>query len=193
MNQHQHPTAELLAYWLDELDEAAAAKIEEHLFECASCSAALQELVRIGDALRRELRSGNVGTVVSAEFVRRLQADGLRIREYTLRPGESVNCTVAPDDDLVISYLHAPLGEVRQVDLVFADFDGGSPHRSAHIPFDAASGVVTVVPPMAVLRAMGHARKRMQLLAVEDASERVLAEYTFNHAPYDALGSGTDF
>jgi len=186
MIDHQHPTADLLAYWLDELDEGATAKIEEHLFACADCSAALRELVRIGDALRRELRNGNVGTVVSAAFVRRLQADGLRIREYTLRPGESVNCTVAPDDDLVISYLHAPLGEVRQLDLVFADVDGSSPHRSVHIPFDAAAGVVAVVPPMPVLRSLGLARMRMQLLAVENASERVLAEYIFNHSPYDA-------
>ena len=182
--KHDHPTAELLPYWLDELGAGAAVEIEEHLFDCGECSAALHELVRLGGALRNELRSGNVSAVVSAAFVRRLQADGLRIREYTLQPGESVNCTVAPDDDLVISYLHAPLDEVRQLDLVFADFDGGSPHRSVHIPFDASAGVVAVVPPMAMLRSMGHARKRMHLLAVGNDSERVLAEYTFNHAPY---------
>ena len=54
-----HPTADLLAYWLDELDEGGDAKIEEHLFACDDCGAALQELVRIGDAVRRELRKGN--------------------------------------------------------------------------------------------------------------------------------------
>ena len=188
MNIDNHPTAELLAYWLGELGDAEAAAIEEHLFACGECCAELEKLVRIGDAIRGELRSGNIGTVVSPAFIRRLQADGLRIREYTLRPGESVNCTVAPDDDLVISYLHAPLGDVRQLDLVFADVDGSSPHRSAHIPFDAAAGVIAVVPPMALLRSMGHARKRMQLLAVGNESERVVGEYRFKHAPYE-MGS----
>jgi len=181
----KHPTADLLAYWLGELDENAAALVEEHLFGCADCSAELEEILRIGDAVRGQLRNGGVGTVVSAAFVRRLQADGLRIREYTLRPGESVHCTVAPEDDLVISYLHAPLEGVRQLDLVFADADGSSPHRSAHIPFDAAAGVVAVVPPMALLRSLGHARKRMQLLAVAHDAERLVAEYTFDHAPHD--------
>jgi hypothetical protein len=185
-HKHEHPVAELLAYWLDELDESAAAEIEEHMFECDECSSRLRELVGIGDALRKELQNGNVGTVASAAFVRRLQGDGMRIREYTVQPGESVNCTVAPDDDLVVSYLHAPLGDVRQLDLVFANFDGSSARRSEHIPFDAAAGVVTVVPPTSMLRTLGHAKMRMQLLAIENDSERVLAEYIFNHVPYDA-------
>lgn len=186
MSHHQHPTAELLAYWLDELGEDSAAMIEDHLFECAECSANLAELVRIGDQLRQVLRDGNVATVASAAFVRRLQADGMRIREYTLQPGESVNCTVAPDDDLVISYLHAPLDDVRQLDLVFGDSDGIALRRSEHILFDAEAGVVTVIPPTRMLKALRHAKMRMQLLAVDDSSERVLAEYIFNHAPYDA-------
>lgn len=183
---HEHAVPDLLAMWLDELDENAAAKIDEHLFECGDCAARLHQLLRLGGALRMELENGNVGTVVSAAFVQRMQADGLRIREYTLQPGGSVDCTVAPDDDFVITYLHAPLGGVRQLDLVFADADGRAPHRSRHIPFDAEAGLVTVIPPTAMLRALGHTRKRMQLLAVGQGAERVIADYTFNHSPYDA-------
>src|SRR5687767_11555300 len=104
MTRHEHPTRDLLAWWLDELDESAADAIEEHLFECAECSARLDELLRLGGALRKTLTSGNCGMVTSAAFVKRLHADGFQVREYALHPGGSVNCTVAPDDDLVISY-----------------------------------------------------------------------------------------
>lgn len=178
-----HPTADLLAYWLDELDAAAAATVEEHLFECAHCSAQLGEIVRVGDALRAELLGGNVSSVVSAAFIRRMQNAGLRIREYQLQPGNSVNCTVAPDDDLVVSHLHALLGDVRQLDLVFDNLDGSPQFRARHIPFDANSGEVTLIPPVTALRSLGHARQRMQLVAIENATERVLGEYFFNHSP----------
>jgi hypothetical protein len=178
-----HPTSELLAYWLDELDEAAADAVEEHLFGCAACTAQLRELIQLGGAVRSEFVSGNLGMVVTAPFVRRMQAGGIRTREYTLQPGGSVNCTIAPQDDFVISRLQAPLGDVRQLDLVYDVLDG-APRRATHIPFDAATGEVTVIPPAAALRTLGHATQRMVLVAVENGTDRTIAEYTFNHSPY---------
>jgi hypothetical protein len=180
----QHPAADLLAYWLDELDEPATDAIEEHLFECDGCGARLRELLRTSGAVRRELLGGNVSTVVTEPFIRRLQQAGLRIREYNLQPGGSVNCTIAPDDDLVFSQLHAPIGGLRQIDLLFDDPAGGPVHRAQHIPFNAAAGKVTFIPPVTLLRTLGHATQRIRLVAVENGSERVLGEYLFNHSPY---------
>jgi hypothetical protein len=180
-----HPTADLLSYWLDELDEARAQTIEEHLFHCDACGARLRELIQLGGAMRKALLAGNFGIVVTPSFVHRLQSAGVRIREYHLAPGGSVNCTVAPEDDLVISHLRASLSDVRQIDLVIDEGPGGTEHRCRHIAFDAATGEVTVIPPVALLRTLGHDRQRMRLMAVQGASERLLGEYTFNHSPYD--------
>jgi len=176
--------ATLLSWWLDELDAAEADAVEEHLFSCELCTARLRQLIRLRGAVRGALPDGEFGTVVTAQFIRGLTDSGKRIREYRLPPGGSVLCTIAPQDDFVVSHLEAPLDGVRQLDLVIED-DGGT-YRLAHVPFDAATNEITYVPPVALLRRLGHATQRMRLLAVTLGDERVLGEYTFNHSPWQA-------
>lgn len=176
------PEATLLSYWLDELDEADAARVEEHLFECDECAARLREIVRLGAAIRQSLLDGRVTTAVTPAFVRRMKDAGLRLREYSPPAGGSVNCTISPQDDFVISHLRAPLEGVRQLDLEI-DADGAT-RRVAHVPFDAASGEVTFIPPAAMLRTLGFATQRMRLFAVTPGAERLVAEYTFHHEPW---------
>ncbi len=90
---------------------------EEHLFGCASCTARLQEIAGIADGIRTLVRTGSVQGVVSRAFLERIAGQGLRLREYQVAPGGSVNCTVAPEDDLIVSRLHAPLAGVNRLDL----------------------------------------------------------------------------
>jgi hypothetical protein len=180
----EHPVGELLAYWLDELDEAGTEVIEEHLFQCDACGARLRELIQLGGGVRKALLNGRFGTVVAPSFTRRLQNAGVQLREYHLEPGDSVNCTLAPEDDLVISHLRVALSDVRQIDLVIDDGQGGSLHRARHVAFDPATDELTLIPPVAQVRTMGAARQRMRLMAVDKGSERLLGEYTFNHSPY---------
>src|SRR4051794_21506206 len=118
------PTSALLAYWMGE-SVAEEASLEEHLMACARCSARLDSLVRVGQGIRRATRSGNFHGVMSASFVETLRKDGLRVREYRLQPNTRVACTVTPDDDLVVSYLSAPLRDVQRLDLVFEDLVAG--------------------------------------------------------------------
>jgi hypothetical protein len=174
--------ATLLAWWLDELDEEEAHEVEAHLFECDDCGARLRELLRLGEAVRRTLITGHVAGAVSGRFIERLREDGLHIREYRLAPGGSVACTVAPDDDLVVSYLEAPLEGVRQLDAVFDDHTGT--HRATHIPFDAAANQVAFIAPTALLKTWGVAQQRVRLLTVAHGAERVIGEYTFDHSPW---------
>jgi hypothetical protein len=54
------------------------------------------------------------------------------------------------------------------------------------VAFDPAAGEVVVSPNVAELRALTFATQHMQLVAVEQATERVIADYTFNHSPYDS-------
>lgn len=176
-------TEELLAYWLGESNSGAEAKLDEHLFACADCSGRLAALVELGAAVRRELVRGTFGAVLPPPFVRRLKDAGLRVREYSLEPGESVDCTITPDDDLLVAYLYAPLRDVRRVDLLYEDPAAGMRHRATDIAFDPESQGVAFFSNVDYVRTLGPTRQHVQLLAVDGEDERVIAEYTFNHSP----------
>ena len=173
---------ELLAYWLGELDAARELALDEHLFACADCSERLRKLVDLGAAIRAETLRGGFGFVASAALVERLKASGLQLREYTLAPGGSVSCTIAPTDDFVVSHLQAPLSGVRRLDLLVDDDTVGK-FRLSDVVFDPAGGGLTMVPSSAFLRTLRFSQQRVQLVAVDGVEERVIADYTFNHSP----------
>jgi hypothetical protein len=177
------PTSALLAYWMGET-VAEEASLEEHLMACAHCSARLETLVRLGQGIRRATRSGNFHGVLSAPFVEALRQDGMRIREYRLQPNSSVACTVTPDDDLVVSYLSAPLRDVQHLDLVFEDLVAGRALRMTDVAFDPATEEVVLAPNITELRAFDTGRRRARLIAVQDGVERELGSYTFDHTRF---------
>ena len=129
---------ELLQYWLGELDEAHESRLDEHLFACSACSERLRTIVDLGAAIRSEFASGTLNVVLPEPFIRAVKEAGLRVREYTLDPGGSVACTVTPDDDLVVAYLHAPLRDVRRLDILIDDTTSGK-HRANDVAFDPAA------------------------------------------------------
>jgi hypothetical protein len=182
--------ATLLEYWLGELDEAREGQLDEHLLGCGHCSANLQSLVDIAGGVRAAVRAGAVRTVITDEFVQRLVARGLRLREYRVPHNGSVYCTVAPHDDLLISRLDAPLAGVERLDV---ELTGGEAHhveRLRDIPFDAAAGEVVIAQQMDRIRALPASTARVRLLAVEAGGERVVGEYLFNHTPWEAGDRG---
>ena len=185
MTRHEHDAdldAQLLAYWLDELGETDATKLEEQLFACAQCSARLRELLELREAVERAFSDSRFATAVTPEFIERLRKSGLLLREYRVEPGGSTYCTMGPQDDFVVSRLQAPLAGVGQVDIVIDD--GDTQYRAMRVPFTAEANEVTVIPPVAVLRNLKFATQRMRLYAVTPSSERLLGEYTFNHEPW---------
>jgi Putative zinc-finger len=174
----------LIEYWLGELNFSQEAALEEHLFGCAECHARLRRLVNLGRDIRDTVREGEVGIVLTPGFVSRLQQSGLKIREYRLQPGGSVNCTIAPEDDLVVAHLHAPLAGVHRLDLVGHDGSSGKDWRIEDIAFASHSDDIAVANNSAALRRLPAAIIRMELRAVEGVRERVVASYTFNHSPH---------
>jgi hypothetical protein len=170
--------ATLVAYWLGELDESQEAAIEEHYLGCAECSAQLAEVEALADGVRRAFAGGLIRAVVTPRFVEQLRSRGLRLREYRVPCNGSVNCSVAPEDDVLLSRLQVPLDGVERVDLIVGD------RRFEDVAFDAASGEVVVAPSIAYIRTMPAYRNVMRLVAVEAGGERVLGEYTFHHSPH---------
>jgi hypothetical protein len=173
----------LVAYWLGELPEAREAMLEEHLFGCPHCSKKLEGLGALASGVRAAVRQGRVSLVVSEPFVQTMREAGLRLREYELDPGGSVNCTIRADDDAVVSHLRAPLAGLQRLDVVQMRGGGEPDVRLADVPFDARTGEVLVIPSPAWLKTMPAFAMRMRLIAVGEAGESEIGEYTFLHSP----------
>lgn len=173
----------LVAYWLGELPSEREAALEEHLFGCVHCTGQLDGLAAFAAGVRAAVRQGGIGVVVSEPFVEAMKQSGLRLREYRLEPGDSVNCTIRTEDDAVVSRIRAPLAGVKQLDVVRLRDDSGPEMRLTDVPFDADSGEVLLIPSAARLKAMPAFTMRMRLVAVGEAGENGIGEYTFHHAP----------
>lgn len=176
------PFEDLAAYWLGEMLEKNEETLEEHFFRCAHCSARLEELAALAAGMRAAVQDGKVSLVASGPFVRAMRQAGLRVREYRLDPGGSVNCTIRADDDAVVSFIRAPLAGVKRLDVLCTE-DSKPEVRLADVPFDAETGVVLVIPSAARLKTMPAFTMRMRLTAVGDAGESEIGEYTFLHSP----------
>lgn len=177
-----HPDeAQLLAYWLGELPAEDEAALDVHLLGCGECSARLEALAALATGVRAAFRQARLTSFLSADFVERLRAQGLRLREYRVPRDGSVLCTVAPEDDLVIGRLQAPLADVARVDLV-SRIAGQPDEHGEDVPFDRARGEVLIAPDLVRLRAMPSHVQRIELFAVNaDGVTTRLGEYTFNH------------
>jgi hypothetical protein len=173
---------DLVAYWLGELPAVREATLEEHVFGCAHCTKRLEVVVALASGVRAAVKDGKVSMVVSEPFVEAMKRAGLSLREYRLAPGGSVNCTIHASDDAVVARIRAPLAGVRRVDLV-RERDGGPQVRLADVPFNAETGEVLTIPSAAWLKTMPSFTMRMRLIAVGDADEKEIGEYTFNHSP----------
>ena len=184
------PLATLAEYWLGELDAAREAELDEHLLGCGNCSAELQRLADLGDGIRALVGTGAVRAVVTDAFVKRLVATGRRLREYRVAQDGSVNCTLAPDDDVLVARLEAPLAGLERLDLELPGAEGNQRVRLTDIPFDPAAGEVIFTPDVPSVRALPAIRYSVRLLAVAREGERVLGEYAFNHTPWPGARAG---
>lgn len=179
----------LLDYWLDDSDAAAIDAMDEHLMRCDACGQVLDGLIALRDGVREAFRLGAVSAITTSAFVQRLVGQGLRIREYRLPFNGSVNCTVAPEDELLVSRLEAPLLGVERLDAVAQlSTEPDVQHRLEDIPFDPQSGEVLYLPRLAEVRRMPAHTMQVTLLAVEPGGNREVGRYTFRHRPWPGHG-----
>jgi hypothetical protein len=184
--------ARLFDYWLDEVDAAAEEAVGRHLLECAHCSGELERLLDVGDHVRSLMRSGRVRAVLGEAFVQRLTDAGVRVREYRMAPGGSVDCSVAPEDDLLVARLQAPLADVGRLDVVVVNAMGdGSTRRLTDVPFDPDAAEILMAPVTAAVRQAPAHVQQVRLIAVEPTAERVLGEYVFRHTPWPGAERST--
>ena len=181
-----HPSIEaLLDYWLDDSDAAASEAIDEHLMQCEACGRALDDLVALGDGVRAAFRSGTVSAMASDAFLKRVVDHGMQVREYRLPHNGSVNCTVAPDDELLVAHLETPLQDVDRLDAVVTlSFEPDVQHRLQDVPFDARAGEVLWMPKFGLVRNAPAHTAEVTLLSVDAGGAHELGRYTFHHQPW---------
>ncbi len=179
----------LLDYWAGDLDDAASADVEEHVFACEGCAARLAEVEAIAAAIRRATSAGHFRAAVPPSLVDLLAARGLRIRTYRPRLGETTPCGAAPDDELLVGRVSLDLRGVARLDLVACDEAGQPRERQVDVPFDRARGEV-VFAERVDLPALASAHVlRLRLLAVDAGVERELGTVAMAHDPRGPPGA----
>lgn len=172
----------LADYWLATLAKAEEEAVEEHLFTCDECGARLQEVIALAEGVRDLAGGGSLQMVVSETFLKRAAEQGLRIRQYAPPRGDSVQCTVTADDDLLIGRLTADLSAAERVDLCLCDQGGVEFFRLPDIPFQPGPGDVAWHQSITYAKAAPSGTLIARLVAVDQTNgEHLLGEYTFHH------------
>jgi hypothetical protein len=173
----------LLSWWAGELAAPEQDSLEEHLLSCNECARRGQTLAALGEGLRGLVRTGEVPAVFPPPVVDRLRGEDRQIREYRVPPGGGVQCTVSPDDDVVLARLVTSFEGVSRLDLVIR-VDDGPEMRLSDVPFDPGDDELIFAPSTEWLRSLPAHVQRLRLVAVEPRAERLLGEYTFHHTPW---------
>lgn len=178
-----HPDWQALVdYWLGDTDAAATEAIDEHLLRCDECGAVFDEIVALARGVRDAFSHGLVPSVITPGLVARVKASGRHVREYAVPAGGGVQCAVAPDDELLVSRLQAPLAGVRRLDaLISVSLAPSEEQRLQDLPFDAEAGELLLAHKLAEVRRLPSHDVTLRLLSVDDAGEREIARYTFRH------------
>jgi hypothetical protein len=173
--------ATLLDYWAGDLPDADATdRIEEHLFACGACSSRLQVLASVGTGLAALVRQGRVSGIVSRALLNRMQRDGLRIRMFSLAPGETVPCCVFPGDDLIVTAMRADVAAVEAVTLSVTAAGEAPFGRLDDVPVARGDGEVLWATPADVVRRLPSMRLQLTL-ASGGGTPTELGRYVLEH------------
>ncbi len=177
---------ELADYWTPDLTPEEVASIEAHVFDCAACARLLGEARQVSQAIGALVRSGAYLGAATESVLNQLARDGVRVRSYTVEPGETVQCAVWEDDEVVVARLRADLSGLRGVNAVLRDPSGDEKLRVERLPVKEGSTEILLAIPAAALRSVPAEPMRLTLEAEGDA--RAVAEYIFQHEGIHSRG-----
>jgi len=173
----------LLDWWVGELPPEERGPTERHLLGCSACSARAEVLQALSEGVRSLVQGGRFMALVTDDLVEKMRGEGRKIREYQVKAGGTIHCTVAPDDEMVVTRLGASVGDVPRVDLLIRV--GDAPEmRIPELPCPPGAGEVVMAFPVDALQAAPQHVQHLRLVAVDGPAERVLGEYTFDHRPW---------
>jgi hypothetical protein len=180
----------LIAYHSRELPEAERDRLEEHYFACAYCSERLEVLSRLELGVRELARHGQLFASSTVAMVQSARAQGIRVREYRTDPGEHVNCTAGPDDDLLVTR-YGGLRGMTSVDIHFRGQIVGTDQyiemEHADAPVDQQTGDLVLIAPGALNRSMPPLEIEVRLTVHAASGSHDAGPYYYHHRPWDLL------
>jgi hypothetical protein len=177
------PLEVLVDYWLEHRSPEELPQLEEHLFGCSECCAALEAVATLGEGIRRLGLEGRLRGALGPSLLERLERDGRVIRRYRAGAGGQIHCTAGAEDDLVVLELAADLADVERVDLLHLAADGTLLQRVRQVPVIGGREVVWASPGD-LIRSLPTSTMFVRLMAVEPQGERLVGEYTLHHTAY---------
>jgi hypothetical protein len=90
----------LVDWWAGDLEEQRAAEVEEHVLGCEACSAEASRVAATTETLRTM-----IPPVVGPERLEQLAAQGIRIAENPIGPGETSDFHFPRDAELAVHVL----------------------------------------------------------------------------------------
>lgn len=177
------PFEDLVDYWLDGRPPEEQPGIEEHLFGCEECSAGLETVAALGEAVRRLGLEGRLLGGLGPSLLERLEREGRVIRRYRAAAAGHIHCTAGADDDLVVLELAADLADIERVDLLHLAADGTLLQRARQLPVIGGREVVWASPGD-LIRSLPTSIMFVRLMAVEPEGERLVGEYILHHTAY---------
>ena len=174
---------ELADYWASDTTTADTERIEAHVFDCERCARLLAESEQLRTAIGDLVRSGRIQTVVTDEMLNRLAREGVRVRSYSLGPGESVRCAVWADDDLLVTRLRGDFSGITSVDAEMRLPDGEQWQRITDVPVREGAAELLLALSAFEVRSAPNGPMRLTLRGAVTGSpgERVIGEYVFHH------------
>jgi anti-sigma factor RsiW len=104
----------LVGYWAGDLSQAEEAAHEEHLFACEECSLASERIAAITETLR-----GLIPPILSPEVLAKLTAQGLKIVDNPMLPGERREVEFPKDAEILLHRLRGlALDDAQRVSFV---------------------------------------------------------------------------
>ena len=170
----------MVDYWSGGLPVQQAEAIEEHIFSCAACADRLDAVAAMAAGISSLARQGRISGIISRGTLNRLQRDGVRVRVYSLSPGDVVPCAVFADDDLVVTSLR---GNFAGVDAVTISLIGSPPLSGIvleDVPVAATEGELLWAAPGSLIRQMPTSRVTLVVTA-KGASGPRISEYVLDH------------
>lgn len=175
------PLDELIRYWQGRLPEDREVTVEEALFEDAATARRLDALASLDAGIHNLVEAGKVQTALTVGAVDAMKDAGLEVRTYQVGPGETVPCTVALEDFVVIRLRgEFPVG--GRIDVLMEGTFEGEPPQSEHyddVPVDRRTGELVFVYPGDRIRALPRSQFRYRVTS----GSLKLGEFGLDHTP----------
>src|SRR5262245_36396392 len=154
--------ADLIDYWIGDLDQLSAERFEAHVFECGECADRLAEVATLGAAIGETVRGARIHSVVTDGILNKFARDGLRMRTFAPEPGTITPCAIWPEDDLIVTRLKGDFSGYQQLTLVLKTDEGPELSRDEDIPLAAGGHEIITIVSAAQLRRLPA--MRLQIL-----------------------------